>query len=83
MIRGIKTVNEFKKNLYWAKQLTRWIQHNDIHNAKKKKTDLRANYLHGDEPFFRSRQLLSYSRISQHFMELEGLLSSLQEPSVE
>jgi hypothetical protein len=27
--------------------------------------------------------LLSYSRISQHFMELEGLLSSLQEPSVE
>jgi hypothetical protein len=35
---------------------------------------------HGAEPFLRSRQLCSYSRTSQHFMELEGLLSYSQEP---
>jgi hypothetical protein len=28
-----------------------------------------TNKLHGAEPFLRSRQSLSYSRISQHFME--------------
>jgi hypothetical protein len=36
---------------------------------------------HGDEPFLRSRQLCSYSRISQHFMEPDGSLSCSQEPS--
>jgi hypothetical protein len=29
---------------------------------------------HGAEPFLRSRQLCSYSRTSQHFMETEGSL---------
>jgi hypothetical protein len=29
-------------------------------------------FTHGAEPFWRSRQLCSYSRISQHFMEPEG-----------
>jgi hypothetical protein len=36
---------------------------------------------HGAEPFLRSHQLLSYSRISQHFMEPEGSLLCSQEPS--
>jgi hypothetical protein len=36
---------------------------------------------HGAEPFRRSRQFCSYSRISQHFMEPEGSLSCSQEPS--
>jgi hypothetical protein len=36
---------------------------------------------HGAEPFLRSRQLCSYSRISQHFMEPEGSLPCSQEPS--
>jgi hypothetical protein len=36
---------------------------------------------HGAEPFLRSRQLCSHSRISQHFMEPEGLLPCSQEPS--
>jgi hypothetical protein len=38
------------------------------------------NELHGDEPLLRSRQMCSYSRISQHNMESEGSLRS-QEPS--
>jgi hypothetical protein len=42
---------------------------------------LPLNQLHGAEPFLRSRQLRSYSRISQHFMEPEGSLSCSQEPS--
>jgi hypothetical protein len=36
---------------------------------------------HGAEPFLRSRQLWSYSRTSQHFMEPEGSLPCSQEPS--
>jgi hypothetical protein len=36
---------------------------------------------HGAEPFLRSSQLCSYSRISQHFAELEGSLPCPQEPS--
>jgi hypothetical protein len=36
---------------------------------------------HGAEPFWRSRQFCSYSRISQHFMEPEGSLQCSQEPS--
>jgi hypothetical protein len=35
----------------------------------------------GAEPFLRSRQLCSYSRTSQHFMEPEGTLLSSHEPS--
>ncbi|PNF13898.1 hypothetical protein B7P43_G10657, partial [Cryptotermes secundus] len=35
---------------------------------------------HGAEPFWRSRQFCSYSRTSQHFMELEGSLPCSQEP---
>jgi hypothetical protein len=40
-----------------------------------------SNYLHGAESFLRSRQLRSYSRISQHFMEPQGSLPRLLEPS--
>jgi hypothetical protein len=36
---------------------------------------------HGAEPFLRSRQFCSYSRISQHFMEPGGSLPCSQEPS--
>jgi hypothetical protein len=36
---------------------------------------------HGAKPFLRNRQLYSYSRASQHFMELEGSLQGSQEPS--
>jgi hypothetical protein len=36
----------------------------------------------GAEPFLRSRQLCSYSRISEHFMEPEGSLLCLQEPFI-
>jgi hypothetical protein len=36
---------------------------------------------HGAEPFLRSCQLCSHSRISQHFMEPEGSLPRSQEPS--
>jgi hypothetical protein len=36
---------------------------------------------HGAEPFWRSRQFCSYSRISQHFMEPKGSLPCSQEPS--
>jgi hypothetical protein len=35
---------------------------------------------HGAEPFLRSRQLCSYSRISQRFMEPEDSLPCSQEP---
>jgi hypothetical protein len=38
-----------------------------------------TNY--GVEPFLRSRQLCSYSSISQYFMESEGSLPCSQEPS--
>jgi hypothetical protein len=41
------------------------------------------SFTHGAEPFLRSRQLCSYTRISQHFMEPEGLLPCSQEPSTE
>jgi hypothetical protein len=40
-----------------------------------------ASLTHGAEPFLRSRQLCSYSRTSQHFMECEGSLPCSQEPS--
>jgi hypothetical protein len=36
---------------------------------------------HGAEPFSSSRQLCSYSRNFQHFIEPEGSLSCSQEPS--
>jgi hypothetical protein len=36
---------------------------------------------HGTEPLFRSCQLCSHSRTSQHFMEPEGSLPPSQEPS--
>jgi hypothetical protein len=35
---------------------------------------------HGAEPFLRSRQLCSYSRTSQHFIEPESSLLWSQEP---
>jgi hypothetical protein len=40
-----------------------------------------SNSAHGAEPFLKSRQSLSHSRISQHFMEPEGSLPCSQEPS--
>jgi hypothetical protein len=36
---------------------------------------------YGDEPFLRSRQLCSYSRTSQHFIEPEGSIPCSQEHS--
>jgi hypothetical protein len=44
-------------------------------------TQVAKRKIHGAELFLRSCQSLSYSRISQHFMELQGLLSCSQEPS--
>jgi hypothetical protein len=38
------------------------------------------NWIHRAEPFLRNRQLCSYSRIPQHFMEPEGSLPCSQEP---
>jgi hypothetical protein len=44
--------------------------------------DLTAgNDLHGTEPFLKSHQLLSYSRISRYFIEAEISSSCLQEPA--
>jgi hypothetical protein len=40
-----------------------------------------THQLHGAEAFLRSRQLCSYSRSSQNFMEPEGSLPCSQEPS--
>jgi hypothetical protein len=42
---------------------------------------MKHSLTHGAEPFLRSCQLCSYSRISQHFMEPEGSLPCSQEPS--
>jgi hypothetical protein len=48
---------------------------------RKLQLDAHLTYwLHGAEPFFRSVQLCSYSRISQHFMGPEGSLPCSQEP---
>jgi hypothetical protein len=41
----------------------------------------RRYWLHGVEPFLRGRQLCSYSRTYQYFIEPEGLLPCSQEPS--
>jgi hypothetical protein len=40
-----------------------------------------VNLLHGAQPFLRSRQSLSYSRTSLHFMEPKDSLPCSQEPS--
>jgi hypothetical protein len=48
-----------------------------IRHYKEWKTD----WLHGAEPFLKSRPLCSYSRISQQFLEPEGSLSRSQESS--
>jgi hypothetical protein len=45
------------------------------------KCELFSLITHGAEPFLRSCQLCSYSRMSQHFMEPEGSLPCSQEPS--
>jgi hypothetical protein len=42
---------------------------------------MHINQLHGAEPFLRSQQSLSYSRISQHFIEPEASLPCSQGPS--
>jgi hypothetical protein len=52
-----------------------------INITSKKMNSFYTNYLfHGAEPFLKSRQLCSYSRTSQHFMDCEGLLTCSQEP---
>jgi hypothetical protein len=43
--------------------------------------NIHTQLTHGAEPFLRSRQLCSFSRTSQHFMEPEGSLPCSQEPS--
>jgi hypothetical protein len=51
---------------------------------KRRKYEVRAritNELHGVESFLRSLESLSYSRIYQHFMEPEGLLTRSQQPA--
>jgi hypothetical protein len=49
--------------------------------GKNKEKRIKTNKLHGARPFLRSRQLRSYSRISQLFMEPKGSLPCSQEPS--
>jgi hypothetical protein len=39
------------------------------------------SFIHGAEPFLRSRQLCNYSRTSQNFIEPEDSLPCSQEPS--
>jgi hypothetical protein len=39
------------------------------------------SFIHGAQSFLRSRQVRSYSRTSQQFMEPEGLLQCSQESS--
>jgi hypothetical protein len=62
-----------------------WTQ--DFRNMKQNGAPL-LKYHYGSlcnktwvEPFLRSHQLLSYSRISQHFMEPKGSLPCSQEPA--
>jgi hypothetical protein len=43
---------------------------------------LKFSLTNGAEPFLRSRQLCSYLRTYQHFMEPEGLLPYSQKPSI-
>jgi hypothetical protein len=43
-------------------------------NIKKHKINTIHSLTDGAEPFSRSRQMCSHSRISQHFMEPEGIL---------
>jgi hypothetical protein len=44
---------------------------------------LKSDELHGAEPFLWSRQVCSYSGISQHFIKPEGSLPCSQEPSTD
>jgi hypothetical protein len=58
---------------------TLMAQHSDhLHTSTDHMT---TDWLHGAEPFLRSRQLCSYLRTSQQFMEPEGSLPCSQEPS--
>jgi hypothetical protein len=58
-----KFLNNWATGSFWRTQL-----HGVSQSAKQKQITL----THGAEPFLRSRQLCSYSRTSQHFMEPEG-----------
>jgi hypothetical protein len=51
------------------------------HNCNVMCQSLQNSLPHRAEPFLRSQQLCSYSRISQHFMEPEDSLPCSQEPS--
>jgi hypothetical protein len=53
---------------------------NGIRGRQDYEENVITSQLHGDEPFLKSRQLCSYSRISQHFMEPESSLMCSQEP---
>jgi hypothetical protein len=55
------------------------VPHNWKSGPQKKQNYYLLTY--GAGPFLRRRQLCSYSRISQHFMEPEGSLPCSQEPS--
>jgi hypothetical protein len=60
-----------------------WGWYNRPEVAAVQGTRSHPTYLltHGAEPFWRSRQFCSYSRISRHFMGPEGSLPCSQEPS--
>jgi hypothetical protein len=52
-----------------------------IHGVTIQKFVLNYSLTHGVQPFSRSRQLCSHSRISEHFMEPEGSIPRPQKPS--
>jgi hypothetical protein len=58
-----------------------WFRHLEVNGGDTNTGKERARWSHKSEPFLRSRQLRSYSRTSQHFMEPEGPFSCSQEPS--
>jgi hypothetical protein len=65
----------FLHKIYMAPHFRRW------HSLWNMSTFRTISLFHGAESFLRSHQLLSYSGISQHFMEPEGSLPYSQEPS--
>jgi hypothetical protein len=84
---SVTTFLEQKKNnvaSQFGVRLSNW--HNCVmllSNGKRLPYTRLTNWLHGFEPFLRSRQLCSYSRTSQHFTEPEGSLPCSQKPSTD
>jgi hypothetical protein len=52
----------------------------EVYSAFHQPLQINASQLHATEPFLRSKQLLSYIRKSQNFMEPEDSLPCSQEP---